>query len=69
MAEGVVYACLFNCLTFKLRSDLATNSNGIESFAIEIITKKTKMLSLVRSIDNQPVILNNINHILKISLI
>ena len=52
-----------NSLTFKLRSALATNSNDIESLAIEVI-KKTKMLSLVHSIEKQQVILNNIKHIL-----
>ena len=61
--------CIFirNSQTFKLRSNLGTNSNDIESLTIEII-KQLKM-SLVHSIDNQPVILNNIKHILKISLI
>ena len=36
--------CVFihNFLTFKLRSDLRTNSNEIESLAIEIINKKNK---------------------------
>ena len=36
--------CVFihNSLTFKLRSDLGTNSNGIESPAIEIINKNSK---------------------------
>ena len=36
--------CVFidNSLTFKLRSDLGTNSNDIESLAIEIINKKSK---------------------------
>ena len=36
--------CFFihNSLTFKLGSDLGTNSNEIESLAIEIINKKNK---------------------------
>ena len=36
--------CVFihNSLTFKLRSDLGTNSNNIESLVIEIINKKSK---------------------------
>ena len=36
--------CVFidNSLTFKLRSDLGTNNNDIESLAIEIINKKSK---------------------------
>ena len=36
--------CVFihNSLTFKLRSDLGTNSNDIESLGIEIINKKSK---------------------------
>ena len=42
MAEGVIYAYLFNSLTFKLRSDLGANSNDIESLVIEIINKKIK---------------------------
>ena len=56
--------CLFihNFLTFKLRSDLRTNSDDIESLAIEIINKKTKMLSLVHRSDKQLVILNNMKH-------
>ena len=42
MAEEVVYVSLFTILTFKLWSDLGTNSNGIESLVIEIINKKSK---------------------------
>ena len=53
---------------FKLRSDLGRNCSDIESLAIEIINKKSKMLSLVHSKYNQPVILKNIKCILKISL-
>ena len=36
--------CIFihNSLTFKLRSDLGTNSNEIESLVIEIINKNSK---------------------------
>ena len=61
---------IHNSLMFKLRSDLATNSNDMDSLGIEIINKKkAKMLSLVHSIDKQPVVLNNIKRILKISLI
>ena len=41
MAEGI---CVFihDSLTFKLRSDLGTNSNDIESLVIEIINKNSK---------------------------
>ena len=66
---GGICVFIHHSLMFKLRSDLGTNSNDIESLVIEIINKKTKMLSLTHSIDNQLVILNNIKHILKISLI
>ena len=69
--ERVGGICVFihNSLTFKLRSDLGTNSNDIESLAIEIINIKKKMLPLVHSSDNQLVILNNMKHFLNISLI
>ena len=67
--------CVFihSTLTFKLKSDLATNNNDMDndmtmSLAKEIIKKK-KMLSLVHSIGNQPVILNNVKRIFEISLI
>ena len=50
---GGICAFIHNSLTFKSRSDLAINSNYIESLAIEIINKKEKMLSLVHIIDNQ----------------
>ena len=49
-------------MAFKPRPDLATNSNDIDSLVTEMINKKIKMLSLVHSIDKQPVILNNIKH-------
>ena len=68
--------CVFihSTLTFKLKSDLATNNNDMDNdmtmpLAIEIINKKTNMLSLVHSIGNQPVILNNVKRIFEISLI
>ena len=57
---GDICVFIHNSLIFKLRSDLGTNSNDIESLAIEIINK-AKMLPLVYSIDNQPAILNNIS--------
>ena len=49
--------CVFipNSLTFKLRSDLGTNSNDIESLVIASLST-AKMLSLMHNIDNQPVI-------------
>ena len=50
---GGICAFIHSSLTFKSRSDLAINSNDIESLAIEIINKKEKMLSLVYIIDNQ----------------
>ena len=65
---GGICVFIHNSLTFKLRSDLGKNSSDIESLVIQIINKTAKMLSLMLSIDNQPVILNNIKHILKISL-
>ena len=33
---------IHNSLTFKLRSDLATNDNDIDLLAIEVINKKSK---------------------------
>ena len=39
---GGICGFIHNSLTFKLRSDLATNGNDIESVAIEIINKKNK---------------------------
>ena len=39
---GGICVFIHNSLTFKLRSDLATNNNDIESLAIEIINKKNK---------------------------
>ena len=57
---GDISVFIHNSLTFKLRSDLGTNSNDIESLAIEIINK-AKMLPLVYSVDNQPAILSNIS--------
>ena len=65
---GGICVFIHNSLTFKLRSDLGKNSSDIESLVIEIINKTAKMFSLMLSIDKQPVILNNIKHILKISL-
>ena len=49
-------------MALKPRTDLATNSNDIDSLLTEMINKKIKMLSLVHSIDKQRVILNNIKH-------
>ena len=42
--ERVGGICVFihNSLTFKLRSDLGTNSSDIESLVIEMINKKNK---------------------------
>ena len=37
---GGICVFIHNSLTFKLRSDLGTNSKGIESLGIEIINKK-----------------------------
>ena len=59
----------YNFLTFKPRPDLTPNYNDIESLTMEIIIKKEKMLLIVHSIDNNPVFLNNVKHILEISLI
>ena len=39
---GGICVFIHNSLTFKLRSDLGTNSNYIESLAIEIINKKKR---------------------------
>ena len=50
---GGICTFIHSSLTFKSRSDLAINSNDIESLAIEIINKKEKMFPLVHSIDNQ----------------
>ena len=65
---GGICVFIHNSLTFKLRSDLGTNSNDIESLAMEIINKK-RILSLMHSSDGQLVILNNMKHILKISVV
>ena len=46
---GCICVFIHNSLTFEPRPDLETNSNDIESFAIEIMNKKTKILSLVHS--------------------
>ena len=42
MAKEVVHAYFHNSLTFKLRSDLGTNSNGIESLATKTANKRNK---------------------------
>ena len=43
MAEWIgICVFIHNSLTFKLRSDLETNSNDIESLGMEIINKKNK---------------------------
>ena len=39
---GGICVFIHNSLTFKLRSDLGTNSSDIESLVIEIINKKNK---------------------------
>ena len=65
---GGICVFIHNSLTFKLRSDLGTNSNDIESLAIEIINKK-RILPLMHNSDGQLVILNNMKHFLKISVV
>ena len=66
--EGDICVFIHNSLTFKLKSDLGTNSNDTELVIIEIINKNSKNVVINASIDNQPVILNNIKHILKKNL-
>ena len=66
---GGICVFIHNSLAFKLSSDLGTNRNDIESLAIEIINKETKILSLVHSSNNQLVMLNKMKHFLKIYLI
>ena len=58
--------CLFihNSLTFKLRSDLGTNNNDIESLVTQIINKKKQKCRLSAQY-RQPV--GDFKHILKIS--
>ena len=40
--RGGISVFIHNSLTFKLKSDLGTNSNDIESLVIEIINKNSK---------------------------
>ena len=63
------YLTIISQFTNKLRSDLGTNSNDIESLAIEI-NKKSKNVALSAHYRQLAwVILNNIKYILKVSLI
>ena len=43
---GGICVVIHNSLTFKLRSDLGTNSNDIEALAIEIINKNSKYVAI-----------------------
>ena len=43
---GGICVFIHNSSTFKLRSDLGTNRNDIESLAMEIINKKSKNIAI-----------------------
>ena len=66
---GDICVFIHNSLTFKLRPDLGTNINDIESLVIEIINKSSKNIVINAQYRQPAGDFKQLKHILKISLI